>query len=187
MKKLILLMFIFVGCNPAWATPPPTQLKSDNVVIGSGANAVNKVLEFNTGVGANPKIRANLSTGLLEISNDGSTFYNISSRTRTINAQSGTTYTFALSDGSNAGTSPLVTFGSGSATTVTIPPNSSVAFPVGAVIECIRMGAGTVTFAPGAGVTINSVGGLLGISNQYVGVSLVQTSANVWVILGSLQ
>ena len=105
--------------------------------------------------------------------------------TRTINAQSGTTYTFVLSDGSGAGGNPLVTFGSSSATTVTVPANSSVAFPVGTQIDCIRQGSGSVTFSAAGGVTLNSNGGLI-IGAQYVGVTLIQTATNVWTIVGYL-
>ena len=104
---------------------------------------------------------------------------------RTINAQSGTTYTFALADGSGAGGNPLVTFGNASATTVTVPTNASVAFPVGTQIDCIQQGAGSVTFSPAGGVTLNSNGGLI-IGAQYVGVSLIQTAANTWTIVGYL-
>lgn len=47
----------------------------------------------------------------------------------TINAQTGTTYIFVLADSTQNGTI-LNTFTNASAITVTVPPNSSVAFPV---------------------------------------------------------
>lgn len=99
---------------------------------------------------------------------------------RTINAQVGTTYTFALSDGSGFGDNPLVTFGSASATTVTIPTNLSVPFPVGTQIDCIQVGAGAVTFAAAGGVTLEFSGSAT--ISQYVFASLVQVSANTWVL-----
>ncbi len=40
--------------------------------------------------------------------------------------------------------------------------------------------------AGASGVTINSKGGNLSINGQYVGVSLVQTATNVWLLLGDL-
>ena len=53
---------------------------------------------------------------------------------RTINTQSGTSYTFQLTDAvSNSNT--LVQFTSASQVTATIPLNSSVAFPVGTQID----------------------------------------------------
>lgn len=101
--------------------------------------------------------------------------------TRNINTQTGTTYTFVLGDAGY-----VVTAGSASATTYTVPPNSSVAYPIGTQIDIIQLGAGKVTFAPGSGVTINSQGGLLSIGAQYVGVTLLKTGTNTWVLLGYL-
>lgn len=120
----------------------------------------------------------------------GSAFRSLTSAdvslTRTINTQTGTTYTFVLGDGSAAGGNPLITFGSSSATTVTVPPNSSVAFPVGTQIDCLQLGSGKVTLAQGSGVTINSKGTNKAISAQYVAVSLVKTATDTWVLVGDL-
>jgi hypothetical protein len=105
----------------------------------------------------------------------------------TINAQVGTTYTPVLSDASFAqNPGATMTFNNATAQTVTIPPNSSVAYPVGATMQVIQLGAGKVTFAAGAGVTLNSAGSLKSIGAQYSAVTLLQTSANVWVLVGSL-
>lgn len=75
---------------------------------------------------------------------------------------------------------------SASATTVTVPPNSSVAFPTGTIIEVARYGAGTVAIAAGAGVTIRSRGALLSIGNQYGAVSLRKRATDEWVLVGDL-
>jgi hypothetical protein len=72
------------------------------------------------------------------------------------------------------------------ATTITVPPNSSVAFPVGTIIEVTRLGAGTVTFVAGAGVTLRSRGGLLGIGPQYGTVRLRKRATDEWVLTGDL-
>ena len=105
--------------------------------------------------------------------------------TKNINAQTGGTYTFALTDTYESGTQ-LCTFGNGSATTVTVPKNSSIALPIGCCINCQQVGAGKVTFAAEDGsVTINPVA-TLAISAQWGGASLVQTAANVWSLIGSL-
>ena len=105
---------------------------------------------------------------------------------RTINNQTGTTYTFALSDGSSFGGNPLVTANNASTQTYTVPPNSSVAFPVGTQMDLIQLGAGKVTFSPGSGVTINSLGGLFSTNGQYVGVTITQIAANSWILNGNL-
>lgn len=41
----------------------------------------------------------------------------------------------------------MVTFNNAAAQTITVPPNSSVAFPIGTQIDLAQLGAGKVTFA----------------------------------------
>jgi ribosomal protein S10 len=98
-----------------------------------------------------------------------------------INAQTGTTYTLSLTD-----TSKLITLSNAAAITVTVPANASVAFSIGAQINLVQAGAGKVTFSPAAGVTINSKAGNKSISQQWVGVSLIKTDTDVWLLLGDL-
>lgn len=100
--------------------------------------------------------------------------------TTSINAQTGTTYTLVLTDNSK-----LVTLTNDGAITVTVPTNASVAFPIGTQIDLVQGGAGAVTFA-GAGVTINSKDGNKTTNGQYVGVSLIKTDTNTWLLLGDL-
>lgn len=101
--------------------------------------------------------------------------------TRIINAQTGTAYTLQLTDAGN-----ICEFSNVAAVTVTVPPNSTVAFPVGAQIDVMAGGAGKVTFAPGAGVTIKSVLSFKSLSAQEAAATLVQMAANVWRLAGSL-
>jgi hypothetical protein len=93
----------------------------------------------------------------------------------------GTSYTLALSDAAT-----VVEFTSASATTVTVPPNLSVAFPVGSVIELLQHGTGQLTLAPGAGVTIRSTGGLLSARTQYSSLALRKRATDEWVLAGDL-
>lgn len=98
-----------------------------------------------------------------------------------VNAQTGTTYTFVLTDGGT-----VVTATNASAQTYTVPPNSSVGFPLGTVLTVIQEGAGAITFAPGAGVTLNSPAGVLTSKGQNACVQLVQVAANSWDVIGDL-
>jgi hypothetical protein len=98
----------------------------------------------------------------------------------TINAQTGTTYIFVLTDQNK-----WVSFNNASAVTVTVPPNSSVAFPVGTQIEGAQLGAGQVTFAQGSGVTIRNVPGLK-IAAQYGVYGLMKIATDEWVLYGRL-
>jgi hypothetical protein len=66
----------------------------------------------------------------------------------TIRTVTGTSDDLVLADNGGA-----VSYSNASATTSTIPPNSSVAYAVGTKIVLINLGAGVVTVTAGAGVT----------------------------------
>lgn len=73
-----------------------------------------------------------------------------------------------------------------SAVTVTVPPNSSVAFPIGTTLTVVQAGAGQVTFAAGAGVTINSADSLLSTRVQFSSATITKVSADEWDLIGDL-
>jgi hypothetical protein len=98
-----------------------------------------------------------------------------------INAQTGTTYTTVLSDQSK-----LVTLSNASAITLTIPANSSVAYPVGTQIDLSQFGAGQVTVAGAGGVTVNSASGLK-LKSQYSSASCVKVATDTWLLVGDLE
>lgn len=100
--------------------------------------------------------------------------------TRQINAQVGTAYTLVLSDAGK-----WVTMTNAAASTLTVPPNSSVAFPVGTLIDGSQLGAGQVTLTPGAGVTINGTPGLK-VAAQYGTFALLKTATDTWLAMGRL-
>jgi hypothetical protein len=101
-----------------------------------------------------------------------------------VNAQTGTTYTTVLADNGK-----LVTQTNASAITTTIPPFSSVAYPVGAQINFAQYGAGQVTFAAGSGVTIVSTGAATAAPKlrvQYAICSAICVSQDNWIITGDI-
>ncbi len=98
--------------------------------------------------------------------------------TSAVNAQVGTTYTPVLLDAEK-----LLTLTNAAAVTVTVPPNSSVAYPTTTKIHLLNMGAGRVTVAPGAGVTINKASGTLSLG-QYQSGTLTKTATDTWVFTG---
>jgi hypothetical protein len=71
--------------------------------------------------------------------------------------------------------------------TVTIPLNSSVAFPTDTEIAILRYGTGTVSISPTAGVTLNSVSSNRKVKDQYGSVALKKIGENEWVLVGSLE
>lgn len=98
----------------------------------------------------------------------------------TLNAQTGTTYTLALTDNGR-----LVTLSNASAITLTVPTNASVAFPTGAVVNIQQIGAGQVTVAGAGGVTVTSTPGLK-LRAQYSAASIVKVGTDSWTLIGDL-
>lgn len=96
-----------------------------------------------------------------------------------VNAQTGTSYTLLLTD-----VGRQVTMSNAAASTLTIPPNASVAFDVGVRIQVIQLGAGAVTLTPGAAVTVSEVGNNLVLA-QYGSAILVKQATNTWIVLRS--
>ena len=104
--------------------------------------------------------------------------------TESVNAQTGTTYTTVLTDAKQ-----MVTLSNASAITVTLPPNSSVAYAAGSKIDFIQKGAGQVTFAQGAGVTIRSTGSTATapkLRAQYSAATAWYEGSDVWYIVGDI-
>ena len=99
-----------------------------------------------------------------------------------INAQTGTTYTTVLSDDGK-----LITCSNAASISVTVPPNSSVAYGIGTQINIAQLGAGTVTITAGAGVTLNSAGAKLKTDAQYAVATCVKTDTNTWFVVGNLK
>lgn len=99
---------------------------------------------------------------------------------QTITTESTTSRTLNLTDAND-----YIRCTNSGATTITIPLNSSVAFPVGTQIDVFQAGAGQVAFAAGAGVTINKAEGLK-ISAQNKAASLKKVATNEWDLIGAL-
>jgi hypothetical protein len=102
----------------------------------------------------------------------------------TLNDQTGTTYTPVLTDQYQV----LVTRSNASASTMTIPTNASVAFPVGTVITVLNKGVGLVSISGAVGVTILSAGAVAAIPTlaQYKSCAIMQTAANTWYVVGAI-
>jgi len=75
---------------------------------------------------------------------------------------------------------------SSSAVTITVPPNSSVAFAVGDEVSIAAYGSGTVTISAGSGVTVNSKDSNLAIDGQYSSVILKKMATDEWILVGAL-
>lgn len=97
-------------------------------------------------------------------------------------AQTGTSYTLVLGDAGKG-----VSMADASANTLTIPTNSSVAFPIHTVIVVVQRGAGTTTIAGDTGVTVNGVSGGSGdITSKWQAVTLWKVDTDEWYAMGSI-
>jgi hypothetical protein len=99
--------------------------------------------------------------------------YNLDTQTQT-----GTTYTLVAGD-----VGEYVTLNNASAITLTVPAS---VFSAGDTVNLVQLGAGQVTVAAGAGMTVNSQGSKMKITGQYGVATLLFTSASVAVLLGNL-
>ena len=95
------------------------------------------------------------------------------------NAQTGTSYTLALTD-----VAKVVSLTNAASITLTIPTNATVAFPTGTQILLYQGGAGQVTVG-GAGVTIRSQGTKLKLFGQYAVAGLLKVGTDEWVLFGN--
>ena len=98
------------------------------------------------------------------------------------NAQTGTTYTLVAADAENK----LVTLSNASDITLTVPPS---VFTTGQQINIAQIGAGQVTLAQGAGVTITSTGGTASAPKcrvQYSAATIICTASNTFTLIGDL-
>jgi hypothetical protein len=80
----------------------------------------------------------------------------------------------------------LVEMNSASANTLTIPLNSSIAFPIGSKIDVTQYGAGATTITATSGVTIRSFTSFLKIAGQYAACTLVKIGTDEWYCYGNL-
>ncbi len=96
-----------------------------------------------------------------------------------ISAQSAS-YTLVLADRGK-----LVEISNGSANNLTVPANSSVAFPVGTQIHILQTGAGQTTVVAAGGVTINPAA-TLKLRQQWSAATLVKRASDTWILMGDI-
>ena len=90
-------------------------------------------------------------------------------------------YTLVLTDQND-----IVEMNVATANNLTVPLNSSVAFPIGTEIAIMQYGAGQTTIVATGGVTLRAKSGALKISGQYAGCTLVKVGTDEWYVVGDL-
>jgi len=147
--------------------------------LSGGGTSGSVTLSINTAVTADLTTAQTLTNKTLTTPTLTSPLINLGVTTDT-----STGYTTVLSDNGK-----LITLSNAGAITATIPPNSSVAYPVGAQLNFVQLGAGQVTFTQGAGVTIVSTGATASAPKtraQYSSATAIQVSANNWLVAGDI-
>ncbi len=91
---------------------------------------------------------------------------------------SGDDYILALTDAGK-----FIEMDKGTAVTLTVPTNASVAFPLGTQVIVRQKGAGQVTVTPAGGVTLNNAHGLV-TNGQYSVVALTKVATDTWTVFG---
>jgi hypothetical protein len=98
-----------------------------------------------------------------------------------INAQTGTTYTLVAGD-----LNDLVTLSNTGGITLTVPPS---VFSANDIINIAQINTGQVTFAQGAGVTINSTGATATapkLRARWSTASVICTASNTFLVVGDI-
>lgn len=116
-----------------------------------------------------------LNTWLLTSHKDDGTNKDIEQSTKTAS------YTLALSDSGK-----VIEMNVATANNLTVPPNSSVAFPIGTVIGVDQLGSGQTTILAGSGVTIRSAGSFVKLANRYSTVVLRKRATDEWMLAGDI-
>ena len=94
----------------------------------------------------------------------------------TQNAQTGTSYSYALADASK-----LLSMSNAASNTVLVTKQATVTWVTGTQLRVINLGAGVTTLVADTGVTINNNRSLA----QYQGGTLIRTASDVWTFVGS--
>ena len=200
------------GTASQWTSTNPTlaagefgfETDTNKLKCGNGSTAWNSLSYLNndgdiTGVTAGTGISGGGTSGTVTVSIDTSvtadltTAQTLTNKTLTapiinlaLNAQTGTTYTFVLSDNGK-----LVTASNASAQTYSIPTNASVAYPVGTQINIIQIGAGQVTIqaVTSGTTTVSSTGATATapkLRAQYSAATLIKASTDLWYVTGDI-
>ena len=171
--------------NAVIASAPAALNTLDELAAALGDDA-NFATTVTNGLAAKAPINAPTFTGTVTVAAAGIAFTDgtqtkegVVSRTPIIQKTAGYTLS-ALTERDS-----LIEVSSASGVTLTIPTNATLALPVGTSIDILQTGAGQVTIAGAAGVTVNATPGLK-LRTQWSGATLFKRATDTWVVYGDL-
>jgi hypothetical protein len=80
----------------------------------------------------------------------------------------------------------IIEMDSASATTLTIPADSTLNYPIGSSIDVFQINTGEVTIAGAVGVTVNATPGLK-LRTRWSSCTLLKRASNSWIVYGDLK
>lgn len=163
--------------NFAWETPDDTDLVKDGAaaIRTLGSSIDTSLVDLKGGTSGQVLSKASgTDMDFTWIEQDDTTL--------SFNAQTGVTYTLVAAD-----LGKWVTANNASAITITVPPS---VFSAGNTINVQQIGAGQVSFAQGAGVTITSSGVTSTapkLRERYSSCTIICTASDVFTIVGDFE
>lgn len=142
------------------------SLLSPNLTLSTTSSTTDARISWDT---TNKKIQVGNATAAIDFAPS----------TLVTNAQAAS-YTLVLTDKDK-----LVEISNASANNLTVPLNSSVAYPIGSQINILQTGVGQTTIVATGGVTINATPGLK-LRAQWSSATLIKRAENTWVLIGDL-
>ena len=194
-----------ISGKQATITGAATSITTDNLTANAVvvSNATGKIIsssvtiqELGNLIGTTSNVQAQINTkapldaptftNLVTVSSTGIAF---SDATQTkagvpsITTISQKTDSYTLSNLNERDT--LIEINKGTATTLTIPADGTVNYPVGTTLDILQTGSGQVTIAGAGGVTVNATPGLK-LRTQWSSATLMKRASNTWVVFGDL-
>ena len=189
-----------VGTAPSWGKVGLTTHISGTLAIANGGTGATTAANARTTLGAQES-SANLTTVatptgataltivgvaatdlVLVWDADASAYKKLAFQDMGTRVQAASTQTLALDDANS-----IFVNTTSSNYTITVPPNSSVAFPIGVELAFQCQSTGTITLAQGSGVTITSLSSYKKVKASGGGAYLIKTATDAWGLIGDLQ